>query len=197
MCSHPRNRTLLPVTPPWTPYPKPEPGHIHVFTDGSFWEGRRGIAYGSLVGVPNPKQVAAWCAMSFATDEEGHTTEQVHKGLCDVDSSMKSELYAIVRAFGIIPEGMPGAIICDAEINDHLLKRWADNKFLNSKGKPLKLREERMKIWMLRTMRSEINLIQVKGHSQISQQEQTDRAVRGLLRKEISKRGWDRSDVQK
>lgn len=181
----------------WVPYPKAEPGHVHVFTDGSYWEGRGGISCGSLVGVPNRKKIAAWCALSFKTDVEGHTTEQTYKGLCDVGSSMESELYAIIRGFEIIPEGMPGAVITDAEINNHLLQRWADNNFLNTKGKPLKLREERRKIWFIQKTRPEINLIQVKGHSHISQQEKTDRAVRGFLRKEIAKRGWDRSDVVK
>lgn len=162
----------------WTPYPKPEPGHINVFTDGSFWKSK------GIKGRP-VRTLAAWCAIVFHTDQDGHTKDKVHKGVCDEPSSFMAELRAIIEAFDLIPDGAPANILTDVEVNNETLNLWHTNNFNNSRGRPLKHGDVRKKIYNLWVERSEIQILTIKGHSKISQQEKTDRIVRQHLRSAI------------
>lgn len=161
----------------WTPYPKPDLGHMNVFTDGSFWKSK---PKGGVV-----TRIATWCAIAYYTDAEtGHTKDKLYKGLChDVSSSMGAEFFAIIQAFDFIPHGTPAQILTDAEINNELLDLWASNDFRNSRRKNLKLRKEREMIYALRSERPEIQIISIEGHAKISQQEKVDRCARQFLRK--------------
>lgn len=132
----------------------------------------------------------------YHTTLSGSVIHETYKSACDVKSSMEAEFLGIMRAFGVLPNTDAIAnIYVDVEIDDGMLDLWKSNNFMTSKGKEMGQRKARMAIQKLREEYPNVSIVKVKGHSKIAQQEKVDREVRRFLRREIEKRGWNRSKV--